>query len=298
MVGPGLFFLLIPVANYLTNQFTLLVVQKALDASEVSRLATHRMAVNLAVMAGGFLVNAFWPELTALHARGGGERLIQVQRSLTKLNVWLVGGLTFGVLPFLPWIYTSWTAGRLTLDQWTLAFLIMRTLIWAGWNTGMIVLLATNQHQLVSVAVLGAAAVTVGLAVPLVPVMGISGAALAILLGDVCVTGWVVPLLASRRTGDNYRRFVTESGSALVGGVGIPVVFGLFAWQFLTSPIIRYGIVIPFGMGLALILMWRQLNSAERQVAIGLYRHALTKGNRVVLGLSPSRLFQRGGGAR
>src|SRR5262249_19005544 len=46
MIIPGLFFFAVPLADYLANQFTLLVLQKNLDGGEVSRLATHRSAVN------------------------------------------------------------------------------------------------------------------------------------------------------------------------------------------------------------------------------------------------------------
>jgi O-antigen/teichoic acid export membrane protein len=272
MIGPGLFFLLIPVADYLSGQFTLMVIQKTLEGGAVSRLATHRTVVNLAQMASGLLMHAVWPELTALHARAQNGDLTWVYRSLAKLNLWLVGAVAFGVLPFIPWIYPSWTAGRLTLDEWTLAFLTIRMLIWGIWSASMTMLAAINRHQLVALTLLGASGITSILAVTLVPVMGISGAALAALLGDLCVSAWLVPSLACREIGDSFSAFLAEAGAALSMGIGIPVGLGLVAWLLLPSPLLRYLLVIPISMGIALMLMWRQLAPFERQFVVHVYR--------------------------
>ncbi len=270
MIGPSVFFLLIPVADYLSGQFTLLVVQKTLHAGEVSRLATHRTVVNLAQMASGLLTTAIWPELTALYARVQGEHLTRIHRSLTKLNLWLVGGVIFGMLPFLPWIYPSWTAGRLALDRWTLALLVIQKLAWGMWYASMTVLMAINRQQLVALAMLGSAVVTGVLAMVLVPVLGISGAALAALVGDLCVSAWLIPLLASRQIGDNLRGFLAETSVALTRGIGIPVGLGLVAWYLAPFPYVQYFAIFPACAGLAFVLMWRQLASPERQLVIHL----------------------------
>lgn len=274
MIGPGLFFLLIPLADYLSSQFTLMVVQKWLQSGEVSRLATHRTMVNMAQMMSGLLTNAVWPELTALHARGHLDYLIRAHRSLAKFNLWLVGAIIFGLLPFVQWVYPSWTAGRLVLDSLTLALLMIRVLIWGAWSASMVVLLANNQPQRVTLALLGSAAGTSALSVILVPTMGMSGAALASLLGDLCLVAWCVPLLAARQIGDSFIGFLAEEGSALLKGIAIPVGFGLLAWFMLPSFFAHYFIVTPISIGMGLMFMWRQLTPPERHVAIHLYRWA------------------------
>src|SRR5262249_15386934 len=224
----------------------------------------------------GFLMSAVWPELTAVHARGQYEHLVRARRSLTKCNVWLVGAVTFGVLPFLPWIYPSWTVGRLTLDEWTLVFLTMRLVIWGMWSPSMTVLMATNRHQRMALVLLSAAGVTSLLAVALVPVMGIGGAALAALVADLCIPAWLAPFIASREIGDSPRQFMAEAGAGVIGGIGIPGGLGSLAWYLIPSLQLRYLLVLPMSVGMALALMWWQLMAWERQLVIHLGQKLLT----------------------
>ncbi len=275
MIGPGLFFLAIPLADYLSNQFTLMVLQRSLDGGEVSRLATHRTVVNLAQMVSALLLNVVWFELTAFHARAQHEQLIKLHRSLAKLNLWLVGTVTLIMLPCVSWIYPSWTAGRLTVDKWTLVFLVVRMLVLGMWSSSMTLLLAINRQQSVALVLLLTATMTGILAVALVPVMGISGAALAALAGDLCVAAWLVPTIACREIGDSLAGFLGETIPAIVMGIGIPIVVGLAIWFSLPTPLIRYLLAIPLSLGIALVLMWRQLAPYEHQLVAHLYRKVL-----------------------
>ncbi|MBI1748423.1 MAG: lipopolysaccharide biosynthesis protein [Acidobacteria bacterium] len=274
MMGPGLFFLLIPLADYLSAQFTLLVIQKTLSSGEVSRLATHRTLVNVAPMVSNLLMYAMWPELTALYAREESSRLVRVQRSLARLNVWLVGAVIFGMLPLIPWIYPAWTAGQLALDSWTLTFLITRTLLWGMWNANLVALLATNRHKRATLGLLGSALITSALAMILVPIMGMRGAALAALLGDLCVVAWFIPILAARAAGDSGVGLMLDVGSALLKGIGIPVAFGFLSWFLLPVAIMRYLIVLPLCGMLAGVIIWRQLIPFERQLVLHFFRSA------------------------
>jgi O-antigen/teichoic acid export membrane protein len=115
MIGPGLFFLLIPLADYIATQFSLMVTQRWLGGGEVSRLATHRMVVNFGMMVSSLLTNAVWPELTAMHALGKTRSLMRVHNTLAKLNLWIVGGSILVLLPIISELYPLWTARRLTL---------------------------------------------------------------------------------------------------------------------------------------------------------------------------------------
>jgi O-antigen/teichoic acid export membrane protein len=216
------------------------------------------------MMMSGLLTATLWPELTALHARSETDRLIKTHRSLARINLWLVGAISFGMLPFIPLIYPSWTAGKLTIDTWTLAFLLMRMLLWGVWSASMTLLCAVNRQKPVALALLGAAAITSVLSIFLIPVIGISGAALAQLLGDICVSAWLVPWLAARETKDSFSGFLLETMTALLKGVLIPVGLGLVGWQLIHSQTIRLFILVPTVSSVALALMWMQLASYER----------------------------------
>jgi O-antigen/teichoic acid export membrane protein len=272
MIGPGLFFIMIPLADYISNQFTLMVLQRSLNGGEVSRLATHRTVVNLAVMVSGLLTTAVWPELTALHARSEAEQLRKAHRSLARMNMWLVGAVAFGLLPFIPLIYPSWTAGRLSIDGWTLGFLMMRMLLWGVWSASMSMLCAINQQKPVAGVLLGAAALTSLLSVWLIPRIGISGAALAQLLGDLSVSAWLIPLLAAREINDDFRGFLAAIAVALLKGLLIPLGLGLLGWRLIHSELVRLLVLVPAVAALAVGLMWTQLATYERSHLLNLIK--------------------------
>jgi O-antigen/teichoic acid export membrane protein len=264
MIGPGLFFIMIPLADYISTQFTLMVLQRSLDGAEVSRLATHRTVVNLAVMVSGLLTTAVWPELTALHARSEAEQLRKAHRSLARMNMWLVGAVALGMLPFIPLIYPSWTAGRLAVDPWTLAFLITRMLVWGIWSASMTMLCAINRQKVLAAVLLGAATLTSMLAIWLIPRIGMSGAALAQLIGDLAIPAWLIPMLASQETKGSFSQFVAGTALALLKGLLIPMAVGLIGWRLIHSEWIRLVVLVPAVSFLAIGLMWTQLASYER----------------------------------
>ncbi len=278
MIGPGLIFIVITMVDSVSNQFLLLIIQKMLNGAEVSRFVTHRMLVMSTQVVGVLLLYSVWPELSALHARSEHERLLRVYRSLSKLNLWIVAGITFALLPFMPWIYSTWTAAHLVLDPWTLALLIMRTLIWATWSTSLTFLLSTHRPQHLVAILLSAAVLTGICSLFFVPLIGMRGAALAALLGDICVTAWLVPTLASRCLGDRIILFHIEQFKVLLLGLGVPALLGLALWFLLPNLLLRYLVVVPICGSLALALMWQRLGPGERQLAVDVYRHTFTNG--------------------
>jgi len=276
LIGPGLFFLLIPLADYLSNQFTLAVTQKTLNGAEVSRLSTHRTIANFGQMVSALLTTAVWPELTALDALDRKNPLSRVHQSLAKLNLWLVGAACFGMLPFLPLVYSVWTAHELALDYWTLGFLLARVLLWGIWNASLTVLCAINRHHKLGFVLLGEGIFTGAMSVFLVPMMGIRGAALSALIADICVSGWIIPILALRETGGTFPAFAVSSIKAM-GAIAIPVLIGVTSWHFILSSYLRWSIVFPASVLLVLGLITHELDSSERQALLHLYRQVWKK---------------------
>ena len=270
MIGPGLFFLLIPLADYVATQFSLMVTQRWLGGGEVSRLATHRMVINFGVMVSSLLTNAVWPELTAMHALGKTHSLMRVHSTLAKLNLWLVGGLILVSLPLISVLYPLWTARRLSLDSWTLGFLTGRFFLWTVWNASSTVLCAGNRHYLPSIALVAEAIVTGVLAVCLVPTLGIRGAALAALLADISICAWLVPLLVMKEFGEDFVEFARTSLRAAFALL-LPAGVCLAAWHFSSSVIVRYALVFPACIYLGSVLMLNQIDDSERHLLVRLW---------------------------
>jgi len=277
MIGPGLFFIMIPISDFLSTQFGLIVLQRSLAGGEVSRLATHRTVINMSVMISGLLTNAMWPELTALHARSRSHQLIKAHRGLTRINMWLVSIVLFAMYPLLPFVYSIWTGGQLSLDQWTLGILISRGVLWSIWISSSTVLCSISKQKVVAYALISSAIISGIMSVVLIPRIGIAGAAVAQLIGDLSISAWLIPWLAVKATGDNYFQFLSTIGAAFVKGLVAPVVLGLLGWRFIHSPSLRFFVLLPLIWSLALALMWFALQPNERSHLVRLARLGSTE---------------------
>lgn len=136
----------------------------------------------------------------------------------------------------------------------------------------MSMLCAVNKQKSVAGVLLGAAALTSVISIWLIPRIGISGAALAQLIGDLSLSAWLIPLLAARETKDNFGLFLGATALALVKGLLIPIALGLLGWRLIHSEAVRLIFLIPAVSALALALMWSQLAAYERSHLVGLVK--------------------------
>ena len=123
---------------------------------------------------------------------------------------------------------------------------------------------ASNRHYWPSIALLLDALIAGALAVYLVPVFGIRGAALATLLADVGVCTWLMPLLTTREIAEDFVAFAGMSLHAAFALL-VPTAVCLVAWHFTRSFMVRY-FFFAACIGLALVLMFRQIDEEERQL--------------------------------
>lgn len=264
MIVPGCFFLLIPVANSIGNDLILVIVQRLRGGNAVSHFVTHRTAVHCARTLGSALAFAAWPQLTMLHASNDQRRLAIVHRSLAKASFWIVGFVAALVGAFFPYVYPVWTSGRLRPDYLTLGLLLARVAVWGFSNASVVTLLALNRQREVAAATLWTAVMAGVLALVLVPRAGIAGAALGLLIAELCGTAWVAPVLACRETGENVASFLAyvSAGPIISFAVGSALVAA--AWVLLPRTSVKYLLAIPLGSIGAIIVMWACLPRAER----------------------------------
>jgi len=207
-----------------------------------------------------------WPELTMLHARGQYGQLERMHRLFARSNFWLVAGIVALTTAGLPLIYGFWTARQLVLDPWTLGILSLRALLWGSWSTSMTLLLSINRQEPVAISLLGSAFVAGLLAYCLVPRWGISGAALALLIGDLCGPTWILPMLASREMKSDFWKFLLYRMGFPGMAVVLPAALALAAWLIVDSQIMRYLVILPLVGLVALASVWRQLEPLERRL--------------------------------
>ena len=140
----------------------------------------------------------------------------------------------------------------------------------------MTMLCAINKQKAVAGVLLAAATLTSGLSIWLIPRMGISGAALAQLIGDLSISAWLIPLIASRETSDKFAQFFGSTAIAFVKGLLIPVGVGLLGWRLIHSESVRLMLLVPAVSCLAVVLMWTQLAAYERSHLLGLVKSRLS----------------------
>jgi O-antigen/teichoic acid export membrane protein len=185
MLPVSLIFLGIPLAEYLSSQVILQLVQQYMSGIEVSRLATHRTSVNMLQMASNLFQNAVWPEFTALYAVANWPAAQSLLRSASRANIVIVCASAIGLVVSAPVIYPIWTGRSLSLDGWVLALLVARAISWSYWSVSSTALMSINKHASVALVFLLGALVTCLLAAVLIPIFRLKGASAAILLGDM-----------------------------------------------------------------------------------------------------------------
>lgn len=272
MLAPSLLFLLANVSEFLSLQGTVMILQSALGGAAVAQFSTHRTLANFSRMLATQLVNASWPELTTLYAKGEREKLIRLHRTMSKLSGFALGSMTLMLWPAFAWIYSAWTLRSLSLDSTLLGLMLIQTLLWSVWNTGCVVLAAISKQGKLSALALSNGVLTVGAAIVLVPRYGLVGAAAGSLLVDIMLSAWAAPLIACRAVGDSFVGYVREVLPALLVSLGIPgLLCGLayVSWRGAHPWIAMLGIPV-FVAATAPFLFWAMLTAGEREAARGL----------------------------
>jgi O-antigen/teichoic acid export membrane protein len=162
-----------------------------------------------------------------------------------------------------PVAYQTWTRHRVAFDPLLLAILLAQVILSSAWTTSGWSLIAVNHHKGLAYWNTGNAALTIVLAVVLVPHYGVYGAAVASLLGDIVCGFLVYPALAARLSRCSAMGIYRAAATPLlvVCGIGIPVIVlrrHLGVWQF--------GLVATLSVAAVLLLCARFVfNKEERR---------------------------------
>jgi O-antigen/teichoic acid export membrane protein len=271
MVAPGLLFLLVPLADYISNQLPLIAVQRDVGGTAVSLLATHRTLVSVGPMVSALITAPLWPEFTALHATEKPQELKRVFLLLMKINLCVVAAALLVMLPLAYWLYSLWTGGRLHLDAMLLGVLVVRTLLWSIWSAALTLLLSVNRHRAVTIVLVAGSLLAGGLSFALVPVLSVMGAALATLAADLALVSWSVLALAAREAKLSPTELLAPLARTCLA-IAAPAFVAFAAWTLVPSTILRLALILPAGALVAATLVWRQLDGYERRLAAGVYQ--------------------------
>ncbi|MFX0208320.1 MAG: hypothetical protein ACFFDT_20215 [Candidatus Hodarchaeota archaeon] len=265
-LAPSLLFFLIQISNALILQGSIIVVSVFAGSPYVAVFAIHRTLTNLIRQIVGSLNNALWPELTTLEATDNYSLLRVVHRSFVKISfgICVIAGIW---LHFVGKdIMSLWTLGRITFDQRLLDVFIIYLIFQAPWLASGLFPASFNRHRNLAICYFLSAVSGLGLALGLVRHLGIVGVALGLLIADILVCGWFVPLDTCRILGDNVRKFWVSVAMRGFPVIALGWVVTRLAIVYISPPIPRILVALASLTLIALCagyFLW--LNKAEKR---------------------------------
>jgi O-antigen/teichoic acid export membrane protein len=194
LTGPALSFMSFPLVNALNLQGVLVVIGYVLGPIAVVTFNTARTISRSAAQGMNLINNAIWPEMSSAFGAGAMDLARRLHRRACQISLFLCLTITLGAAVFGDWIWKVWTVGRVPTDPWLLNIMLLQMVVSAFWFTSSVVPMATNQHQRMARYMLTATCVSLALAWALmhVPSLGLRGAAIALVLGDIVTAFYVL----------------------------------------------------------------------------------------------------------
>jgi O-antigen/teichoic acid export membrane protein len=207
MIGPAFGFIMFPIGNALSFQGLTVVIGALLGPIAVVAFSTLRTLSRLSLQLVATIKLSLWPELS--RAFGAGD--ISLVRRLHRYACQAALGLsTFGgsfLWVFGPLTYRLWIRHQVGFDASCFHVLLLVVVTNCLWDTSAVVPMSVNGHLRIAIAYAGASSVSLVLAWILIHPLGLVGAALALLLTDVCMTGLVLGT-ALRQVQDQLGTFI------------------------------------------------------------------------------------------
>ena len=193
---PSIAFMAFPLGQAMSLQGTLIVIGAVLGPPAVVVFNTVRMLSRYTVHLTVTFARIGSPEIAYAYGRGDMTLVRKVHWQVCRLGIW-AAFLACGVLALAtPWILAVWTQGKINPWPGVYLTLLAAVLFWAAHTLAANVLQATNNHQRFAFVFLLANVVGLALAVPLTHLFSLPGTALASLLVELAVLGYVLPRAA------------------------------------------------------------------------------------------------------
>jgi O-antigen/teichoic acid export membrane protein len=206
MAKPAFGFIALPLGNALSIQGLMLVIGARLGPIAVVAFSTLRTLSRVSYQLIGVIKNAFWPELS----KAFGEGNISLARRLHRRACQASLGLSVGAGAMLwllgPLIYRMWIRHSVSFDANTFHLLLLVAVTNSFWDTSSVIPMSTNSHCRISLYYSILSAFMLALAWVFISSFGLPGAALALLVSDVCMSGYVLNTTL-RQVQDSFREF-------------------------------------------------------------------------------------------
>ena len=209
LAAPALSYMALPMGNALSIQGMVMVIGAILGPSSVVLFSVMRTVSRVALQGMGVINHSFWPELSIAFGKGDIKLSRSLHRISCKLSFWLSNLLILILLISSSFLVRLWTNDKVEI-KYDL-FIIMLVIIFANsfWYTSSVVHTATNQHQKMALLYFLGTSLSLLLATILLPVMGLNGAAISLLIVDFIMIGYVL-IKSLHLTDDRFTPFFRQ----------------------------------------------------------------------------------------
>ena len=187
LLVPSIDFMALPIGNALKNQGMLTIVGIVLGPIAVVSYSTTRSLLSSVQQGMSIINNSIWPEISSAYGSGKVFLIQKIHRVAVKISLILALILIiFLALYGIDFIY-YWTNKKVMVDHLFFNLMLLSILINSLWLTSSIVLVATNNHEkmarLYLIFTISCSLITY----LLVPIFGLSGIAVGMLLIDIAM---------------------------------------------------------------------------------------------------------------
>lgn len=243
-VRPSAHFFSIQISQALTVQSVLLVIGAILNMVQVVLFSALRTIINSVRQILAILINSVWPEMTRLHARDEPGKLLVLFRVVLRTT--LVAAVGFiGIFHYFgEQIFELWLGKAIGYRQIFMDLLLIYVFQLVFWTSCSNLLMSINRHHEISLILLVSSVLTIVLAYAGGRHFGLSGVIGGLIMADLMLPFWAVPLLLTR-----YVRVFTFTfyiKELLPVGLALSLVV-LVPWSI---PIVGVGLIVWMVQGL------------------------------------------------
>jgi O-antigen/teichoic acid export membrane protein len=205
---PAIAFMGFPLGYALSIQGMTIAIGTILGSTAVVVFSTQRTLSRLAWQVLQMITNTLKPELSMAFGAGDLQLARTLHRRACQAAIWLAATLVAGLILVGEWIINTWTQGKVAFDAPLLYIMLVVIIINSFWYTSQAVPIAINQHQQLALRYVSSTILALGLAVLLMPLWGLRGAAFSLLAIDVVMAIYVISVSMSL-VHDSLSEFIT-----------------------------------------------------------------------------------------
>ncbi len=185
LLKPAVAFMAFPLGLAVSLQGMVLIIGMTLGSAAVVIFSAYRTLTRLLVQVITTLNQSVWPEISAAYGAHQMDLVRQLHRKGSSVTFW-VALVAVGLLGLLgEWFIGVWTSHAFEQNHTLFALLLAVTFLNVLWQTSWVVLMATNQHQKITLTFIATASSALLLGSLTLPVFGVSGAGVVLLVAEL-----------------------------------------------------------------------------------------------------------------